>query len=133
MFFSHRKIYWTEWGNQSKIESADLDGENRVVLVDKGLQWPNGIALDYLGRKLYWANAKYKAVESYDLITKEVARIYSGTIHPFGITVLDDYVYWTDWFRKVQRFHVETKKIDVVSLFIYVTDCKSSKHFGLYL
>ena len=52
-----RRLYWSDWGERNpKIESADLDGTNRVVLVNESLQWPNGVAIDYQRR--YVGNMK---------------------------------------------------------------------------
>lgn len=116
-FINFRKIYWSDWGNISKIESSDLDGENRVVIRDHDLKWPNGITLDYQARKLYWVDASYKVVDSYDLSKKQFQRIYSAATHPFGITVLGDYIYWTDWIRKVVQFKKSSKEAKVVRKF----------------
>lgn len=36
-----------------------MDGENRrVILTGKNIKWPNGLALDLLEERLYWADAK---------------------------------------------------------------------------
>jgi len=36
------RMYWSDWGVNSKIEQANLDGSDRVVLVQKDIAWPNG-------------------------------------------------------------------------------------------
>ena len=57
-----------------------MDGENREVLVDSSkmeIQWPNGITLDYLNRKLYWVDAKYNSINSYTLHTGEMEQVGS--------------------------------------------------------
>lgn len=46
-----------------KIERADLDGMERVVMVNTSLGWPNGLALDYDERKIYWGDAKTDKIE----------------------------------------------------------------------
>lgn len=56
-------MYWTDWGQQPKIERANLDGTDRVVLVDSSLGWPNGLALDHSTGKLYWGDAKTDKIE----------------------------------------------------------------------
>ena len=40
----HRFLYWTDWGNEPKIEKAGLDGQYRETLV-KDLVWPNGLTI----------------------------------------------------------------------------------------
>ena len=48
-FVCARMMYWTDWGRKPRIESAWMDGQNRVVLVrEEDLGWPTGLALDYL-------------------------------------------------------------------------------------
>lgn len=56
-------MYWTDWGQKPKIERANLDGSERVVLVNTSLGWPNGLALDYATGKLYWGDAKTDKIE----------------------------------------------------------------------
>lgn len=58
-----RYMYWTDWGEVPKIERADLDGTERLVLVNTSLGWPNGLALDYDERKIYWGDAKTDMIE----------------------------------------------------------------------
>ena len=47
-----RHIYWTDWGDNPKIERADLDGNDRLTLVSTELILPNGLAIDFAGRVL---------------------------------------------------------------------------------
>lgn len=61
-FFSSL-MYWTDWGENPKIECANLDGQERRVLVNTSLGWPNGLALDLQEGKLYWGDAKTDKIE----------------------------------------------------------------------
>lgn len=56
-------MYWTDWGEMPKIERANLDGTDRVVLLNTSLGWPNGLAIDYVAGKLYWGDAKTDKIE----------------------------------------------------------------------
>lgn len=56
-------MYWTDWGEIPKIERATLDGTDRVMMVNTSLGWPNGLALDYAERKIYWGDAKTDKIE----------------------------------------------------------------------
>lgn len=38
-------MYWTDWGNEAKIEKCGLNGADRVALVTDNIVWPNGITL----------------------------------------------------------------------------------------
>ena len=49
LFCSH--IYWTDWGEESRIEKSAMDGSDRRHLVDTGKGgWPNGLTIDELGK-----------------------------------------------------------------------------------
>ena len=65
MLYSY--MYWTDWGTVAKIEKAGMDGSNRQVLISQNLTWPNGLALDYEYRKLYWTDAGSKTIQYADL------------------------------------------------------------------
>ncbi len=60
-------MYWTDWGDHSKIERAGMDGLDRTVIVRTNLTWPNGLALDYDELRLYWVDAYTKKIEYSDL------------------------------------------------------------------
>lgn len=36
-------MYWSDWGNHPKIETAAMDGTMRETLVENNIQWPTGI------------------------------------------------------------------------------------------
>ena len=39
-------MFWTDWGKRGRIERADMDGGNRMVLTQDGVVWPNGLTVD---------------------------------------------------------------------------------------
>ena len=62
-----RYMYWTDWGDDPKIERAGMDGKERHVIVRSNLTWPNGLAIDYSELRLYWVDAGTKRIEYTDL------------------------------------------------------------------
>ena len=93
-------MYWTDWGESTKIERAGMDGSQttRSVIIDYDIAWPNGLTIDYEDSRLFWVDAKLGSINSCDLrgnnrrvITKENLQ------HPFSVTVYQDTLYWTDW------------------------------------
>ena len=64
-------MYWTDWGRLPRIERAHMNGENRHDLVNTTIQWPNGLTLDHVYNKLYWADAREDNIEVIDLATLE--------------------------------------------------------------
>ena len=41
-----RELYWSDWGDEPKIERCSMSGEQCEVLSDISVKWPNGLALD---------------------------------------------------------------------------------------
>ena len=98
-------MFWTDWGSTPKIERANMDGTNRSVIVSTNLAWPNGIAIDYERDMLYWVDGYNKSLEYCDFYGNNRGTLLSEMVlHPFGITVYGNHVYWTDWeSRKLEQ------------------------------
>ena len=50
MLFFSSLMFWTDWGKQGRIERADMDGGNRMVITNLGVVWPNGLTIDLVTR-----------------------------------------------------------------------------------
>ena len=72
---------------------------NRIQNLLTGIGWPNGIALDVNEQTLYWCDAKEDRIESVNVdgTNRKVIMQDDHLPHPFGLTILGDYLYWTDW------------------------------------
>ena len=60
-------MFWTDWSNEDpKIERANLDGSDRIVLVNKTIYravgWPNGLTVDLDENVVYWIDAKANGI-----------------------------------------------------------------------
>lgn len=96
-------MYWSDWGNEGRIERAGMDGSQRKTLVSFQVKWPNGLTLDLVRRRLYWVDAKLNMISSVDFDGRNretVLRSHDFLHHPFSISVFEDFVYWTDWDRQ---------------------------------
>ena len=83
-------MYWTDWGEKPKIERANLDGTERIVLLNTSLGWPNGLAIDYDAGKLYWGDAKTDKIEvSLVLLTYQIVVYGVTTIFPSWFAAFD--------------------------------------------
>ena len=105
-------MFWTDWGEEPKIERAEMDGSNRSVIIRQQIHWPNGLTIDYGAGKIYWTDAKlyYIAKANYDgsnreQIFKSPAQCTLG--HPFALTLYENRIYWTDW--KTRGIHSTNK------------------------
>lgn len=52
-----RFMYWTDWGENAKLERSGMDGSDRTVLISNNLGWPNGLTVDKASSQLLWADA----------------------------------------------------------------------------
>ncbi|KAL3846516.1 hypothetical protein ACJMK2_017496 [Sinanodonta woodiana] len=95
-------IYWTDWGDQPKIESASMDGSNRTILVYlPNKTWPNALALDFKTQNLFWVDAKNNTIEVLNLATgMRKIILQEENAHYFGLHLMSGYLYITDWTRK---------------------------------
>ena len=95
-------MYWCQVGENRKIEVANMDGDGRKMLVRRGLYYPNGLTLDDTEDKLYWVDELFHTLEYYDLQRHTVTTLLEGSSvlgNPFGLTSLDDHLYWTDRYK----------------------------------
>ena len=93
-------MYWTDWGSSPKIEKAEMTGQQRSAIVTTGLHWPNGLTLDRDKNRLYWVDAYLHKLEYLDLNQNNRMTLISSSFYlslPFGLTILEDKLYWTDW------------------------------------
>jgi len=82
-------MYWSDWGDNAKIEQANHDGSARRVLVNSSLGWPNGLTVDYDERRLFWGDAKLDRIESCRLDGSDRRILVSNDPpHIFGLTLL---------------------------------------------
>lgn len=122
---NQRFMYWSDWGNDPKIERAGLDGGRREVIVHgQDILWPNGMTIDYVSNKIFWIDAKLYLVGACDLNGGKRIVIQTSPQeikHPFAISVFEDFVYWTDWetnnIHKMHKFR--GGKIDKVAVGLY--------------
>lgn len=57
MFFVYRFIFWSDWGEIAHIGRMGMDGSNKTLIVQKSLQWPNGLAIDTVTQTIFWGDA----------------------------------------------------------------------------
>uniref|UniRef100_A0A8D2LBK3 Prolow-density lipoprotein receptor-related protein 1 n=1 Tax=Varanus komodoensis TaxID=61221 RepID=A0A8D2LBK3_VARKO len=99
-------MFWTNWNEQHpSIMRATLSGVNMITIIDKDIRTPNGLAIDHKAEKIYFSDATLDKIErcEYDG-SKRYVILKAEPVHPFGLAVYGDYIFWTDWVRRaVQR------------------------------
>ncbi len=59
-------MFWSDWGQNPRIERASMDGNARSVIVTTKLYWPNGLALDYTTHRVYFTDAYLQYIDYCD-------------------------------------------------------------------
>ncbi|CAO2582037.1 Prolow-density lipoprotein receptor-related protein 1 [Lemmus lemmus] len=99
-------MFWTNWNElHPSIMRAALSGANVLTLIEKDIRTPNGLAIDHRAEKLYFSDATLDKIErcEYDGSHRYVI-LKSEPVHPFGLAVYGEHIFWTDWVRRaVQR------------------------------
>ena len=93
-------MFWSDSGSNPRIEKAGMDGTSRVELVTENVMWPNSITLDLVLERLYWVDVKLHLIGSvgFDGSRPNIISEPNGALnHPFSISVLEDWVFWTNW------------------------------------
>lgn len=91
-------MYWTDWGNESRIERASMDGSNRQVLHNTNLVWPNALTIDYQSQTLYWADAYLDKIEQSSVDgTNRILLTSTGVSHAFSMVFHRNILYVSDW------------------------------------
>ncbi|KAL5505916.1 hypothetical protein EMCRGX_G007461 [Ephydatia muelleri] len=102
-------MFWTDWGATPMIGRSALDGSGRKNLVTSNLKYINALAIDFDTDTLYWADANTHLIETSDLNGRNRRVFLSNLLHPYGMALHGDYLYWTDWTsQSIQRVNRTT-------------------------
>ena len=105
-FYFFRYLFWTDWGEEPKLERSEMDGSNRRVIIRRNIHWPNGLTIDYSAQKIYWTDASLFYIDkaNYDGSDRQSilrsAPIQCSLEHPFALALYADKLYWTDWKKR---------------------------------
>lgn len=56
-------MFWSDWGQQPRIERAGLDGSERTAIITTKIGWPNGLSIDYPTKRIYFTDARLDYIE----------------------------------------------------------------------
>ncbi|MBN3312842.1 NID1 protein, partial [Atractosteus spatula] len=139
-------LYWTDWNREApKIETSYMDGTNRRVLVkddlglpngltydpyssllcwaDADLESPEGVAIDHLGRNVYWTDSMRDRIEVAKLDGSQRRVLFdTDLVNPRAIVTdsAKGHLYWTDWNREAPK--IETSYMDGTNRRVLVKD-----------
>ncbi|XP_068110862.1 nidogen-2 [Hyperolius riggenbachi] len=118
-----KKVYWTDVSGRT-INRASLDpGSEPEVIISTDLMSPEGLAVDYLRRTMFWTDSGTDKIESSQLDGSGRKTLFdTNLVNPRAITVdaVRGNLYWTDWNRDAPK--IETSYIDGSNRRILVND-----------
>ena len=97
-------LFWTDWGENPRIERIGMDGSSRQAIITTKIYWPNGLALDIPTKRVYFADSKLDFIDfcNYDGTGRQQVVANSHyLLHPHSLYVFEDQIYWTD--RQLNR------------------------------
>jgi DNA-binding beta-propeller fold protein YncE len=117
-------LFYSIWSNSpsnfGQIERSDMNGadkrKKRVVYNDPRVQWPNGLTVDSILKRLYWADTFLGQVGKcdYDGRHREIILGYS-LAHPYGLSLFEDSLYvanmGSDTMIKCSKFNGRSRLI----------------------
>ena len=103
-------MYWTDNGNEPKIERASMDGNSRVVIHTTNLTSPYGLALDIGTHTLYWTDYGRNVLESSSVDgTNRKILTSRMLLYPFYLSFYDGNLYWGDLsYNRLLTIHISS-------------------------
>lgn len=117
-------MFWTDWGENPRIERVGMDGTNRSVIISSKIYWPNGLTLDIVNKRVYFADSKLDFIDFCYYNGTGRQQVIAGShylLHPHSLTLFEDTLYWTD--RQLNRVTLKKKKnyaLLCVCVYIYI-------------
>ncbi|CAH1786283.1 unnamed protein product [Owenia fusiformis] len=99
-FYEESSIFWTDVTLEMIKRTYINDSSQSINIATTGLVSPDGLACDWLGRKLYWTDSETNRVEVSHLDgTARKVLFWQNLDQPRAIALdpLNGYMYWTDW------------------------------------
>ncbi|VEN53212.1 unnamed protein product [Callosobruchus maculatus] len=99
-----RWLFWTDWGENPRIERIGMDGTNRSTIINTKIYWPNGLTLDIATQRVYFADSKLDFIDFCYYNGSGRQQVLAGShylLHPHSLTLFEDTLYWTD--RQLNR------------------------------
>ncbi|KAI1284954.1 Nidogen-1 [Halotydeus destructor] len=94
------KMYWSDWTrNAPRIEAANMDGTERMTLVNSDFSLPNMLAIDYTTNELCWTDRGTDGrIQCISLNGQNYRIVFAERDHiPFDLTFAGEYIFWTSW------------------------------------
>ncbi|XP_040825948.1 nidogen-2 [Ochotona curzoniae] len=106
-------VYWTDVAGRTISRARLQAGAEPETIISSGLLSPEGLAVDYVHRTMYWTDSGRDRVERANLDGSERRTLFDvDLVNPRAIAVdpAGGNLYWTDWNREAPK--IETSSLD---------------------
>lgn len=97
-------IFWTDWGENPRVERIGMDGTMRETIINTKIYWPNGLTLDTTTKRVYFADSKLDFIDFCYYNGSGRQQVLASShylLHPHSLSLFEDTLYWTD--RQLNR------------------------------
>ena len=114
------RVFWTDLADQQQaIRSANLDGSNETDVVISDVDHPDGVAVDWLGRNLFWTDSGTDRIEIARLDGSSRRVLISEDLdEPRSIALdpINGWIYWSDWGKdpRIERCWMDGRNREIV-------------------
>ncbi|XP_063703047.1 nidogen [Culicoides brevitarsis] len=95
------RLYYSDITGKS-LSSVGYDGLAPKVFLNEDIVSPEGVAVDWISRRIYWTDSGKDTIEvaSLDDASKRAVLVNKNLVNPRGIAVdPGKYLFWSDWDR----------------------------------
>uniref|UniRef100_A0A8K9XGV9 EGF-like domain-containing protein n=1 Tax=Oncorhynchus mykiss TaxID=8022 RepID=A0A8K9XGV9_ONCMY len=101
-------VFWVDCCESPYIGRVGMDGRGQVVIIDKEIYSPTALTIDYTNKRLYWADDNHILFANMEGSQRHKVS-YDHIQGVMGLTLFEDFVYWTDGKSKsLRRAHKTT-------------------------
>ncbi|XP_028847177.1 LOW QUALITY PROTEIN: low-density lipoprotein receptor-related protein 1B-like [Denticeps clupeoides] len=95
-------VFWIDCCENSHIGRVGMDGVGQTVIIDKEIYSPTALTIDYTNKRIYWADDNHILFSNMDGSHRHKVP-HDHIQGVMGLTLFEDFVYWTDGKSKSLR------------------------------
>ncbi|KAG1968577.1 low-density lipoprotein receptor-related protein 1B [Pimephales promelas] len=108
-------VFWIDCCENPHVGRIGMDGQGQSVIVNKDIYSPSALTIDYTNKRIYWADDDHILFANMDGSQRH--RVPHEHIQGvMGLTLFEDFIYWTDGKSKSLRRAHKTTGANAVEL-----------------